>query len=113
VTHVFSVCTPYFPVHDKYVTVEHMVENGVPQFGYQLQFGSPDRKVEKAVQGGGHIRKWLTGMYGGKPSSGRVLMDPKKGIDLDMIENDEFGMTPLLTKEVRYPHGFVNPDGLY
>ena len=72
----------------------------MPQFGYQLQFGSPDRKVEKVVAGEAKIRKWLTGMYGGKPKSGKVLMNPKKGIDLSLVEEDEFEMTPLLNQEV-------------
>jgi soluble epoxide hydrolase/lipid-phosphate phosphatase len=77
-----------------------MVENGVPQFGYQLQFGSPDRKVEAVVQGPERIRKWLNGMYGYKSKSGKVLMDAKTGIDLSLIEHEEFPMTPLLTEEV-------------
>ena len=29
-------------------------------------------------------------------------MDPRTGVDLDLVENDEIGMTPLLSEEVSY-----------
>lgn len=77
-----------------------MVKGGVPQFGYQLQFGSEDQKVEKVVKDEAKLRKFLSGLYGGKPKSGKVFMDPKVGVDLDLVENDEIGMTPLLSEEV-------------
>ena len=100
VTHVFSVCTPYFRVYDQYISTEGLIENGIKQFGYQLQFGSPDQKVEKVVTNEPKIRKFLSGMYGGRPKSGKTLMTPEEGVDLDVIENDEIGMTPLLSEEV-------------
>jgi pimeloyl-ACP methyl ester carboxylesterase len=102
VSHVFSVCTPYFRVSDQYVSTEYLVNNGVPQFGYQLQFGSEDHKVEKVVgKDETRIRKFLTGLYGGRPKSGKTFMIPAKGIDLSIIEEDELEMTPLLSQEVR------------
>ncbi|KAK3711236.1 hypothetical protein LTR37_009830 [Vermiconidia calcicola] len=102
VTHVFSVCTPYFKVHDQYLSNEAIVKGGVPQFGYQLQFGSEDRVLEKAVcRDEGKIRKWLRGMYGGKPASGRSFMTPEEGVRLETLgpEGEEVGMTPLLSEE--------------
>ena len=100
VSHLFSVCTPYFKVHSEYLSTETIIQNGVPQFGYQLQLGSEDQKVEKVVNSEARIRKFLLGAYGGKPKSGKVFMTGEKGIDLDLIENDEFEMTPLLDKDV-------------
>ena len=100
VSHVFSVCTPYFKVHDQYVSTEALVKGGVPQFGYQLQFGSPDHKIEKVVTDEAKIRKWLLGHYGGKPSSGKKFMTPEDGVDLSLIETDEFGPSPLFSQEV-------------
>lgn len=46
------------------------------------------------------LRKFLSGLYGGKPKSGKTFMDPRTGVDLDLVENDEIGMTPLLSEEV-------------
>ena len=46
------------------------------------------------------MRKFLLGLYGGKPKSGKTFMTPEHGIDLDLIENDEFEMTPLMSQEV-------------
>lgn len=100
VSHVFSVCTPYFSVHDQYVSTESLVKRGVPQFGYQLQFGSPDHKVEKVVTDETKMWKFLAGFYGGRPKSGKKFFIPKEGIDLSLIEEDEIGMTPLLNQEV-------------
>ena len=100
VSHVFSVCTPYFHVSDQYVPTEALVKGPVPQFGYQLQFGSLDQKVEKVVNNEAKVRKFLLGAYGGKPSSGRKFMTPEHGIELSTIEEDEFEMTLLLSHEV-------------
>jgi pimeloyl-ACP methyl ester carboxylesterase len=100
VTHVMSVCTPYFKVFDQYVSTEQLTKSGVPQFGYQLQFGSADGVVEKVVNNEAKLRKFLSGLYGGKPKSGKLFMDPRKGVDLDLVENDDIGMTPLLSEEV-------------
>jgi len=100
VTHVFSVATPYWSPQDEYVSVEALVNGPLPQFGYQLQFGSDDKKIENVVQGEKMIRKFLTGVYGGKPKSGRSFMSPEKGVDLELLQSDEFDMTPLLNEEV-------------
>ena len=100
VSHVFSVCTPYFRMYDQYVSTEQLIENGIKQFGYQLQFGSSDHKVEKVVTDETTIRKFLAGLYGGKPKSGKTFMTPENGVDLEIVANEEVGMTPLMSKEV-------------
>ena len=97
---VFSVCTPYFKVMDEYVSTRDLVDAGVKQFGYQLQFGSEDGQVEHVVRDERTLRNFLVGAYGGKPKSGRKFMVPEKGVDLDVVQEDEFEMTPLLTQEV-------------
>ena len=97
---MFSVATPYFRVADQYISTEWLTQNGVPQFGYQLQFGSEDHKVEKVITDEKIMRKALMGFYGGKSKSGKDFMLPESGIDLDVLVNDEFGMTPLLNEEV-------------
>jgi soluble epoxide hydrolase/lipid-phosphate phosphatase len=73
VSHVFSIATPYFNVSESFVPAE-MVVKFLPNFGYQLQFGSEDSKVEKATEDEEVRRKFLTAMYGGKLSSGRKAM---------------------------------------
>ena len=75
------------------------MKGGVPQFGYQLQFGSDDQKVEKAVNDETKLRRFLLGMYGGRPKSGKKFMTPEHGVDLDLLD-DEIAMTPLLSEEV-------------
>ena len=77
------------------------MQGGVPQFGYQLQFGSDDQKVEKAVNDDTKLRRFLLGMYGGRPKSGKKFMTPEHGIDLSLLD-DEIAMTPLLSEEVRW-----------
>jgi len=100
VTHVFSVCTPYFKVMDQYVSTQDLIDAGVKQFGYQLQFGSEDGKVESVVKDEASMRRFLKGAYGGKASSGAKFMDPETGVDLKSVAEDEYSMTPLLSDEV-------------
>ena len=68
----------------------------MPQFGYQLQLAGSE--VEAKVQGRERLGQFLKGMYGGRGSNGRVLFDPQKGIDFDVLET--IGQTPLLNSEV-------------
>ena len=99
VSHVFSVCTPYWGPTDQYIPTEVLANGPLPQFGYQLQLSSKDHVVENAVQTSEQIRKFLLGMYGGKPQSKKPFMTPEKGVDLSLI-NEDIGMTPLLNHEV-------------
>ncbi|KAK4561855.1 hypothetical protein LTR86_004535 [Recurvomyces mirabilis] len=101
VSHVFSVATPFSAPMEQYVSTEQLVNGPLPQFGYQLQFGSEDHRVEKVIQGKPLIRKFLSGMYGGKLTSGKMVMVPVTGVDLEAMadEKDEMKMTPLLNEE--------------
>ena len=101
---MFSVATPYFRVQDEYYTVQQLVDTRLPNFGYQLQFGSEDRKLERFVAQEGMLEKLLTAMYGGRLSSGRTAMDPNKGLDLQAIKEDEVAMSPLFDPEVSIPN---------
>merc|ERR1712070_1154426 len=47
----------------------------------------------------GRIRKFLNGAYGGKAQSGKPFMSPQEGVDLSLVEKEEFGKTPLLDDE--------------
>ncbi|KAK5110183.1 hypothetical protein LTR62_006179 [Meristemomyces frigidus] len=101
ISHVFSVATPYMPVQEQFVGTEQLVKGPLPQFGYQLQFGSEDAKVEAVVKGRKMMRKFLTGMYGGKFVGGGTVMTPENGVDLEALadEGKEVTMTPLLSEE--------------
>lgn len=101
VTHVFSVCTSFAPCTDSFTSTEDLVKGPVPQFGYQLQFGSSDERIEKVVKDEGSIRKFLLGMYGGRPSGGNRFMTATEGVDLKAFDEGDVAMTPLLSEEVR------------
>jgi pimeloyl-ACP methyl ester carboxylesterase len=101
VSHVFSVCTPYFRVLDQYVSTQDIVDSGVKQFGYQLQFGSEDGKVEAVVKDERTMRNFLLGAYGGQSKSGKKFMTPEQGVFLDVVRDDDFEPSPLLNPEVR------------
>lgn len=88
------------PPTEKFVSTETLSKTKLPQFGYQLQFGSEDGKVESVVRDEGMMRKFLLGMYGGRPSGGKKFMVPQVGIDLKQLEESEFTMTPLFDQEV-------------
>ena len=48
----------------------------------------------------GLVEKFLNGMYGGRTSSRRKFMVPERGVDLDVMKNDEVGKTPFFEDEV-------------
>jgi pimeloyl-ACP methyl ester carboxylesterase len=101
VTHVFSVCTAFAPPTKTFTPTEALVNGPVPQFGYQLQLGSDDQKVEKVIKSEHEIRKFLLGMYGGRTPEGRRFMTAEKGIDLGLFDNSvQIAKTPLFSDEV-------------
>ncbi|SMY22555.1 unnamed protein product [Zymoseptoria tritici ST99CH_1A5] len=100
VTHVFSVCTAFAQPTSKYTSTETLTNGPVPQFGYQLQFGSDHHRVEKTVRTEKEVRKFLLGMYGGRTPEGRKFMTAEKGVDLGLFDDKfEIAMTPLLSDE--------------
>ena len=48
----------------------------------------------------GLVEKFLNGMYGGRTSSRRKFMVPEKGVDLDVMREDEVGKTPFFEEKV-------------
>jgi len=94
VTHVFSVCTAFFPIRDDFRSTEDTVAI-LPQFGYQLQLKGPE--VESNVQTPEQIKQFLKGLYGGRPSGGGAFFRKETGADLSIL--DTVGMTPLLNEE--------------
>ena len=83
---------------------EELVKGPLPQFQYQVFVGSVEEKVENVVQGEVRMRRFLTGMYGGKAKSGRVALTPENGVDLELVadESDEIGPSPLFNEEVSW-----------
>lgn len=109
---VFSVATAYAGVSGRFVGTRELVQ-GLPQLGYQVQFGSEERVLEGVVgRDEGRLRRFLLGMFGGRTGSGRVFMTPERGVDLGVLE-EEVGMTPLLDEEeLRYYVGEFVRNGL-
>lgn len=70
-----------------------------PQLAYQLHLAGPD--VEAGVQSEDDIRKFLSGMYGGRTAEGQVMFDPKTGVLLDRLPF--IGKSPLLSDKVSPP----------
>lgn len=103
VTHVFSVCTPFLPRSDKYVSTEDLVNGPIPQFGYQLHLAGPE--VESTVRTREQIKHFLEGVYGGKTEGGQVFFRPETGFDLSLL--DTIGPTPILDQEVSRSHPWL------
>ncbi|KZM22237.1 uncharacterized protein EKO05_0011347 [Ascochyta rabiei] len=96
VTHVFSVCTPYTPPNEKFISTEQLVKGPLPQFAYQLHLASGE--VEKSVKDEQSIRQFLKGIYGARGPNGELAFDPEKGV---MAENlPKVGESKLLHGEV-------------
>ncbi|KAF2834398.1 epoxide hydrolase [Patellaria atrata CBS 101060] len=110
ITHVFSVCTPFAPVHKQYISTEDMVKGPLPQFGYQLHLASPE--VEGKITTKEEIRQFLNGMYGGKGASGELMFDPTKGIIFENLL--KVGKSKLLTeRELEYYVDQYHRNGLH
>lgn len=100
VTHVFSVATPFFSPNSQFVSTEDLVGGPLPNFGYQLQFGSKDGVLERAFNTKDTLRKFLKAAYGGQVPSGAKLFSPETGFNVRAILNEEVSMSPLLSTEV-------------
>ncbi|KAI1385715.1 alpha/beta-hydrolase [Hypoxylon trugodes] len=96
VSHVFTVCTPFFPPTEQFISHQTLVDGPAPQLGYQLQFSGPD--VEAVVKSDNDIRSVLSAMYGGVTQEQKRIFDPTKGIDLAKLPL--VGESRLLNGEV-------------
>ena len=84
VTHLFSVCTPYWAPSKEYISMEELVKSGkLPNFGYQLQLASG--AVEDKVKTKDEIRYFLNGLYGGTSPYKERAVDVRQGINLDVL----------------------------
>lgn len=93
---VFSVCTPFWAVGDKFYTKAQIVQM-LPNFGYQLQFEGTE--VDEAVVGREKIRAFLSVMYGAKREDGQAVFGVAKGLQVDLLEPSKIGESPLLSRE--------------
>lgn len=98
VTHVFSVCTPYFGPSKVYLPLETLAKGPAPTFGYQIQLAS--QEVESRVTTKDEIRRFLHAMYGARDSKGQVPVTAVEGIDFEKVA--DVGETKLLSPEVRW-----------
>lgn len=103
VTHVFSVATPFFAPNSTYVSPADLVAGPLPNFGYQLQLGSDDGVIEKAIHDKPTLRRFLKAAYGGQVPSQANMFSPETGFNIAAITKEDVGMTPLLSAEVRRP----------
>jgi soluble epoxide hydrolase/lipid-phosphate phosphatase len=62
ISHVFSICVPYFPPSREFMSLENFVE-ALPHFGYQLQLASGE--VENRLTTKEDMRLFLNAMFGG------------------------------------------------
>lgn len=98
---VFSIATPYSSTSRTFISTEALAKGKLPNFGYQLQLGSDDGVMEGVIGDDRElVAKFLRGMYGGRTSSRRKFMTPEKGINLDVMREDEVGKTPFFDDEV-------------
>ncbi|KAL1979931.1 hypothetical protein VTN96DRAFT_4887 [Rasamsonia emersonii] len=95
VSHVITVCVPYFPPSKVYIPLEELVKTHIPSFAYQLQLKSGE--LEKAISTKDEIRQFLIGLYGGRTDDGKPGFDVSKGVLLENLK----GLKPskLLSKE--------------
>ena len=96
VTHLFSVCTAYFPPSKEYTSLEDRIKSGqLPNFGYQLQFAND--KLEDKVTSREQIKQLLNAMYGGWSPNKERGFDVRHGIHLENLPR--LGHTKLVDKK--------------
>lgn len=95
---VFAVCVPYHPVYPPpFYDLGLIIASGkLPNLKYQLQLrGSEvDDKVGKDPA---MLRKFLTGLYGGRGPEGQTGFSADRGVLFDNL--DALGPSPLVTPE--------------
>jgi soluble epoxide hydrolase/lipid-phosphate phosphatase len=105
---VFSVATPYSATSRTYTSTRTLAEGKLPNFGYQLQFGSDDGVMERLIGNDEKlVEKFLNGMYGGRTSSRRKFMTPERGVDLGIMRDDEIARNPFFEDEVSWSFTYV------
>ncbi len=95
VSHLFSICTPYFPPSPAYEPLHILVNKRLPNFRYQQHFASGE--LEEVLQSKSDIKAFLNGMYGARGPNREVAFDAEKGVFLEHL--GKLGATPLLSAE--------------
>lgn len=97
VSHLFSICTPYFPPNPSYTPLLIITRSAVPNLSYQHQLASGT--VEVSIQSPAEIRSFLNVIYGGRPGPATTGSDPafvpEVGFRLTGLET--FNKTRLLS----------------
>ncbi|KAI9845254.1 MAG: hypothetical protein M1837_005010 [Sclerophora amabilis] len=96
VSHLFSICTPYFPPSKSYKSTEEVVRGGLSNFTYQIQLSGPE--VEANVQNKDQIRLFLNAMYGGTNDRHEAGFSVLEGVLFDKLPT--LRRNPLLTDQV-------------
>jgi len=100
VSHLFTVCVPYYPPTSVWTTLEERVKR-MPSTKYMLDNASD--VVEKAVDSPEKIKRFLSGIYGGKNEDGSKdrIWVATKGYDFSAL--NKVGPSPFLDeKEMKY-----------
>ena len=96
VSHLFSVCTPYWAPSKTYTPLEPIVETRMPNWGYQLRLASGE--VEHRIKSKDEIKQLLNAAYGGKAPSGESGFSHTKG---PLYENlPKLNRTPLMGEDM-------------
>ncbi|KAJ5497388.1 hypothetical protein N7463_009375 [Penicillium fimorum] len=95
VSHLFTVCVPYARPMPQNVSIEDLVRNVTPHFGYQLQFKSGE--LEKVIRSKDEIRQFLLALYGGRTEAGEFGFDANKGVLVETMGRLE--ISKLLSEE--------------
>ncbi|KAF7504089.1 hypothetical protein GJ744_002854 [Endocarpon pusillum] len=111
VTHVFSICTPYFAPQPTYTPLKLLTRTTIPNFSYQHEFSSG--AIEESIQTHSQIKSFLNAFYGGKPADpAKVAFNPNAGFDLAGLE--KFGQSRLLSQEeLEYYASEFSRNGLH
>lgn len=96
VSHLFSVCTPYWAPSKTYTPLEPIVETRMPNWGYQLRLASGE--VEHRIKSKDEIKQFLNAVYGGKAPGGESGFSHTKG---PLYENlPKLNRTPLMGEDL-------------
>ncbi|KAG8531491.1 uncharacterized protein KY384_003120 [Bacidia gigantensis] len=95
VTHVFSVCTPYFAPTKTFVSREKLVEQGMKNLTYQMQLKSGI--VEERIVTRDDIKSMLCAAYGGRGPNGEYGFDVRVGFLFNNLP--KIKTTPLVDEK--------------
>lgn len=96
ISHVFAVCTPYWPPSDRFETLDQTVKRRYSSFKYQQHFSSGE--IEEAIQSRNEIGHFLNGAYGGRGPNREVGMRMDDRVYLEHLA--KLRPTSLLTEKV-------------